>query len=301
MGADELLRRADAAMFLAKERGRRRIEAFDDALHHQVNERLQRESDLQRAVRQTQLVLHYQPEVHLGSRQVVAVEALLRWYHPARGLLEAGEFIEIAEESGSILELGLWAIEEACRQLAVWQREGLRLVMRANLSARQITQAGLVERVVEILEETGIDPGALCLEITETALMLDPEVSRDVLGKLAALGIQLAIDDFGTGYSSLAHLKRFPVQVLKIDRSFVQGLGQNGDDVAIVRAILSLAGSLGLDVTAEGVETDQQRRQLLAMGCQRAQGFLFSPAVPASEVEDMLRGTVPLPVAAATG
>jgi diguanylate cyclase (GGDEF)-like protein/PAS domain S-box-containing protein len=297
MGADELLRRADAAMFQAKERGRRRIEVFDDILHHQVNERLQRESDLQRAVRQMQLVLHYQPEVHLGSRQVVAVEALLRWYHPSRGLLEAGEFIEIAEESGTIVELGLWAIEEACRQLAAWQQDGLRLVMRANLSARQITQPGLVERLEAILAETAVDADDLCLEITETALMLDPVVSRDVLHRIADLGIQLAIDDFGTGYSSLAHLKRFPVQVLKIDRSFVQGLGQDPDDDAIVRAILSLAGSLGLAVTAEGVETDHQRRQLLAMGCERAQGYLFSAAVPAPEVEAMLRGHVPLPVA----
>jgi diguanylate cyclase (GGDEF)-like protein/PAS domain S-box-containing protein len=290
---EELLRRADAAMFRAKERGRRRIEVFDDELREQVSTRLRQESELQRAVRDEQLLLHYQPEVLVATGEVVGVEALVRWAHPTRGLIAAGEFIDMAEETGAILEIGEWALTEACLQLAAWQRRGIDLVVKVNLSARQVTQPDLVDRLVEVLEDTGVDPGAVCLEITETAVMADAELSMGVLGKLAALGLRLAIDDFGTGYSSLEYLKRFPVHVLKIDRSFIAGLASSSDDAAIVRAILSLAKSLGLEVTAEGVETEAQRAGLLALGCTRAQGFLFSPAVPAPAIEAMLGALAP--------
>jgi predicted signal transduction protein with EAL and GGDEF domain len=293
--ANEIIRRADAAVFLAKDRGRRRIELFDDALRRAVEDRHLRETELQRAVRDHQLVLHYQPEVDLNSRHIVGVEALVRWQHPTRGLLVAGEFIETAEESGTIIELGEWVIEEACRRLADWQAAGMGLTMRVNLSARQINHPGLLEIVVDILAATRIDPSGLCLEITETALMVDPDQSMEALVKLADLGIALAVDDFGTGYSSLSHLRRYPVSVLKIDRSFVEGLGHSPDDAAIVRAILSLAETLGFEVTAEGVETDQQRRLLSAMGCSRGQGFLFSPAVPPAQVETAVRDRVALP------
>jgi diguanylate cyclase (GGDEF)-like protein/PAS domain S-box-containing protein len=293
--ATEIVRRADAAVFLAKDRGRRRIELFDDALRRSVEDRHLRETELQRAVRDRQLVLYYQPEVDLNSRHIVGVEALVRWQHPTRGLLVAGEFIETAEESGSIVELGEWVIEEACRRLADWQAAGMGLTMRVNISARQINHPGLLEVVVDILAATRIDPSGLCLEITETALMVDPEQSMDVLAKLADLGIALAVDDFGTGYSSLSHLRRYPVSVLKIDRSFVEGLGHSPDDAAIVRAILSLADTLAFEVTAEGVETDQQRRLLSAMGCSRGQGFLFSPAVPPAQIEAAVRDRLALP------
>jgi diguanylate cyclase (GGDEF)-like protein/PAS domain S-box-containing protein len=290
---EELLRRADAAMFRAKERGRRRIEVFDDELRALVNERLRQESELQRAVRDEQLRLHYQPEVRVSTGEMVGVEALVRWAHPERGIVAAAEFIDIAEETGVILEIGEWAITEACLQLAQWHDAGIDLTMRVNLSARQVNQPDLVERLIEIVSDSQIDPSALCLEITETAIMADAELSMDVLGKLAALGLRLAIDDFGTGYSSLEHLKRFPVHALKIDRSFIAGLATSSDDAAIVRATLSLAESMGLEVTAEGVETEEQRAGLLALGCERAQGFLFSPAVPAAELEELVGRRLP--------
>lgn len=293
--ANELIRRADAAVFLAKDRGRRRIELFDEVLRRSVEDRHRREHELSRALRDEQLVLHYQPEVDLNSRQIIGAEALVRWQHPARGLLVAGEFIETAEESGAIVEIGEWVIAQACERLAAWQAEGLGLTMRVNLSARQINHPGLLETVVEVLAATQVDPSALCLEITETALMVDPEQSMEVLVKLADLGIALAIDDFGTGFSSLSHLRRYPVSVLKIDRSFVEGLGHSPDDAAIVRGILSLAESLGLEVTAEGVETDQQRRLLSAMGCAKGQGFLFSPAVAPDLVEAAVHDRIALP------
>ena len=294
MDPEELLRRADAAMFRAKERGRRRIEVFDDELRALVNERLRQEAELQRAVRDEQLRLHYQPEVRVSTGQMIGVEALVRWAHPIRGIVAAAEFIDIAEETGAILEIGEWAITEACLQLAEWQDAGIDVVMRVNLSARQVTQPDLVDRLVEIVSDSQIEPSRLCLEITETAIMADAELSMDVLGKLAALGLRLAIDDFGTGYSSLEYLKRFPVHALKIDRSFIAGLATSSDDAAIVRATLSLAESMGLEVTAEGVETEQQRAGLLALGCERAQGFLFSPAVPAAEIEAMVGLPLPL-------
>ena len=267
---------------------------FDDELRALVNERLRQESELQRAVRDEQLRLHYQPEVRVSTGQIIGVEALVRWAHPDRGIVPAAEFIDIAEETGAILEIGEWAITAACLQLAEWQDAGFDLVMRVNLSARQVNQPDLVDRIVEIVSDSQIEPSALCLEITETAVMADAELSMDVLGKLAAVGMRLAIDDFGTGYSSLEYLKRFPVHALKIDRSFIAGLATNSDDAAIVRATLSLAESMGLEVTAEGVETEEQRAGLLALGCERAQGFLFSPAIPAGDLEELIG--LPLPV-----
>ena len=295
LDGDELLRRADAAMFRAKDRGRRRTEVFDDCLLAEVNERLEHESDLQRAVREGQLLLHYQPEVDLASGVVIGCEALLRWQHPTRGLLDAGSFIYLAEESGSIVEIGSWVLAETCRQIARWQEQGVELAVRANLSARQINQSDLVLRLIEILAETDIDPSTLCLEVTETAVMADTELSQEVLTKLNGLGIRLAVDDFGTGYSSLAQLTRFPVNILKIDRSFVSDLRPGGDAAAIIRAILSLAESLGMDTVAEGVETDAQRGQLLELGCRRAQGFLFSRAIPPADLVALLAGPGLLP------
>jgi diguanylate cyclase (GGDEF)-like protein/PAS domain S-box-containing protein len=293
LSAEELLRRADAAMFLAKERGRRRIEVFDDELRRCVNRRLRHESELQRAVRDDQLVLHYQPEIEVATGRIVGAEALVRWDHPTRGIVTAGAFVDTAEETGAILEIGDWAITQACGQLARWQAADLDLVMRVNLSARQVCHPGLAERVATIIDTSGIDPAALCLEITETAIMIDAEQSMAVLGDLADQGLQLAIDDFGIGYSSLEYLKRFPVHGLKIDRTFVSGLAEDPKDAAIVRAILSLAWSLGLHVTAEGVETEDQRDWLLALGCERAQGWFYAPSLPPGELEALVGGTIP--------
>jgi diguanylate cyclase (GGDEF)-like protein/PAS domain S-box-containing protein len=283
--AEDLLRDADAAMYVAKARGRDRVEIFDEALRTQMRERLRWENELRRAIAQARLTVHYQPEFVLGTNEIVGAEALVRWQHPDRGLLAAAEFIEIAEETGTILEIGAWVLGEACRQLGRWLevRPERELVMRVNLSARQVAQPDLVPVVVEAVEKASIPPSALCLEITETTLMADAEVSLAVLEKLRGLGVSLAIDDFGTGYSSLSYLKRFPVSVVKVDRSFVDGLGSDLDDTAIVSAIVGMARSLGLDVTAEGVETDVQVDELLRLGCTHAQGFLLGRPVPAGE------------------
>jgi diguanylate cyclase (GGDEF)-like protein/PAS domain S-box-containing protein len=283
--AEDLLRDADAAMYVAKARGRDRVEIFDEALRTQMRERLRWENELRRAITDARLEVHYQPEFVLDTSEVVGAEALVRWHHPQRGLLAAAEFIEIAEETGVILEIGSWVLGEACHQLGSWLRTHpeRELVMRVNLSARQVAQPDLVPVVVEAVERSSIPPSALCLEITETTLMADAEVSLAVLEKLRGLGVTLAIDDFGTGYSSLSYLKRFPVSVVKIDRSFVGGVGSDQDDTAIVSAIVGMAHSLGLGVTAEGVETQVQVDELLRLGCTHAQGFLLGRPVPAGE------------------
>jgi len=207
-------------------------------------------------------------------------------HHPVDGLLEAGAFIELAEDSGLILDLGAWVLDEACRQAGEWhrQRPDFKLMIRVNLSARQIAQPDLVNLVVEALAKGGIESSSLCLEITETALMADPAAGLKVLQDLRSLGVELAIDDFGTGYSSLSYLKRFPVDVLKIDRSFVDGLGDDPEDTAIVTAIISLGRALGLRVVAEGVETERQLAELRRLGCDRAQGFMFARPGPASQL-----------------
>ena len=281
--ADGLLGDADAAMYLAKSNGRNRYEIFDAQLRTQATEKLRMENALRRALEHGGLEVHYQPEIDLASGALVGAEALVRWNHPADGQLEAWAFIELAEETGLILDVGAWVLGEACRQAGRWRRDhpDRDLTIRVNLSGRQFAQVDLVRQVVQALEEGDVPASSLCLEITETALMADPAMGLRVLNDLRALGVELAIDDFGTGYSSLSYLKRFPVDVLKIDRSFVDGLGKDPDDTAIVTAIISLARSLGLRVVAEGVETPCQLAELRRLGCDHAQGFLFArPGVP---------------------
>jgi EAL domain-containing protein (putative c-di-GMP-specific phosphodiesterase class I) len=281
--ADGLLRDADAAMYLAKSNGRNRYEIFDAELRTQATEKLRMETALRRALEHGGLEVHYQPEIDLTTGALVGAEALVRWHHPTDGLLEAGVFIELAEETGLIVDLGAWVLREACRQAGRWRRDhpDRDLTIRVNLSGKQFAQVDLVQQVVQALEEGDVPASSLCLEITETALMADPAMGLRVLNDLRALGVELAIDDFGTGYSSLSYLKRFPVDVLKIDRSFVDGLGKDPDDTAIVTAIISLARSLGLKVVAEGVETPCQLAELRRLGCEHAQGFLFArPGVP---------------------
>jgi diguanylate cyclase (GGDEF)-like protein/PAS domain S-box-containing protein len=289
--ADDLLRHADAAMYAAKELGRDRIEVFDETLRSKVRRRLTDEIDLRHAIEHGELIVHYQPEIEVPSGVVLGAEALVRWQHPTRGLLAAAEFIDLAEETGLILDIGRWVLGEACRQQVRWEAEhpDRELVVRVNLSARQVAEPDLLTQVVAILSESGIDPAHLCLEITETTVMADAENSLEVLEKLRGLGVELAIDDFGTGYSSLSYLKRFPVHVLKIDRSFVDGLGRDPDDTAIVQAILVLASSLGMSVTAEGVETEAQLTELLRLGCGRVQGYFFARPQPPEELASLLR------------
>ncbi len=284
--ADGLLRDADAAMYLAKANGRNRFEIFDKALRNQATEKLQMESALRRALEIGGLEVHYQPELDLDSGVIVGVEALVRWNHPTEGPLAAWAFIELAEETGIILDLGAWVLTEACRQAGQWriERPDQPLTLRVNLSGKQFAQPDLVQQVVTAMAAGNIEPSSLCLEITETALMADPAMGLRVLNDLRALGIELAIDDFGTGYSSLAYLKRFPVDVLKIDRSFVDGLGDDPDDTAIATAIISLARSMGMRVVAEGVETRRQLDELRRLGCDHAQGFLFARPAHADSV-----------------
>ena len=280
-----LLRDADAAMYLAKARGRDRYEVFDEVLRTEATERLHLENALRRSLDVGELIVHYQPEIDVETGAVLGAEALARWQHPERGLLEAGAFIALAEETGLIVDIGGFVLTEACRQFGRWKRErtGEPLEVRVNLAARQLSQPDLVDQVLAALEGGGLEPSDLCLEITETALMADPAWGLAAVGRLHDLGVHLAIDDFGTGYSSLAYLKQFPVDVLKIDQSFVQGLGVDPGDEAIVRAVIAMSEALGLDVVAEGVETTGQLAELQAMGVRRVQGYLFSRAVPPEE------------------
>jgi diguanylate cyclase (GGDEF)-like protein len=285
--ADALLRDADAAMYRAKERGRHRIEAFQGGMRALALERLEVETDLRRALERDELVVHYQPVVRMTGA-MVGVEALVRWQHPEKGLVPPGEFIPVAEETGLIQAVGAFVLHEACRQVAAWNRSNpdrAPLSVAVNLSARQMSAVDLTRLVLTALNESGLEPGLLCLEITESVLMEDVTASRSVLQSLKELGVRLGIDDFGTGYSSLLYLRRFPVDFLKVDRSFVSGLGENSEDGAIVAGVLGLAHALGVGAIAEGVEEPAQADKLAALGCEQAQGFLWSRPLPAAELE----------------
>jgi len=289
--AETLLRNADSAMYRAKERGRARHELFDDGMRAGAVARLQVEKDLHRALERDELRVVYQPEVELATGQVVAVEALLRWEHPERGVVGPAEFIEVSEETGLIVPIGEWVIEEACRQGAEWQRlypDRPPLSVWVNLSARQLASPDLVPTVERALSRAGVGPGSLCLEITESVVMSDAPSSITLLRALKDLGVSLGIDDFGTGYSSLGYLKRFPVDVLKVDRGFVDGLGVDSEDSAIVAAVVSMAHALGMTAVAEGVETAGQVAELRALGCDLAQGYYFARPQPPSAITDLL-------------
>jgi EAL domain-containing protein (putative c-di-GMP-specific phosphodiesterase class I) len=249
------------------------------------------EHALHRALERDELRLHYQPVIDIAGGQVAAVEALLRWQHPAQGLVAPDRFIPVAEESGLIIPIGAWVLHEACRQLREWTyggRAGSLGAVEVNLSARQVDHVEIVNTVERALDETGIPPSALTLEITESALMRDAASALQVLRALKGLGVTLAIDDFGTGYSSLSYLHRFPLDVLKIDKSFVDGMAGGRDGVEIVAAVIKLAHALGLQVVAEGVEQAAQLEQLAAMGCDFAQGYLFARPLPVTEVTERL-------------
>ena len=281
--AEDVLRDADVAMYRAKERGRSRIEVFDEAVRARLLERLETEHLLRRALDRGELRLHYQPIVRVGSGALVSFEALVRWEHPQRGLVAPDEFIPLAEDTGLIIPIGRWVLGEACAQLSAWRAASpsLRDVqMSVNLSAKQFNNPDVVATVAEALELASLPPAALTLEITESVLMEEVEATAQTLRALKALGVGLSIDDFGTGYSSLSYLKRFPVDVLKIDRSFVDGLGTDAEDHAIVNAVVSLAHALGLNVVAEGVETTCQLQELRRLGCDSAQGYLLGRPEP---------------------
>lgn len=288
--AARLLREADAALRVAKAAGRNRYETFDPSLQTEADSRSRLEGELRLALTSGRLELHYQPEVDLATGQVLAVEALVRWPHPTMGLLHADRFVAMAEETGMVAELGRWALETACRCVVSWS-DYPDLVIRVNVSPLQLSSATFVDEVSSVLQETGLEPSRLCLEITETAVMDDVDLSIRVLNELRALGLELALDDFGTGFSSLAYLRRLPVELLKIDRSFVEDLGEPGGK-AIVSAVLALAAALDLDVTAEGIETTDQSNVLAGLGCQRGQGHLFSAARNEADLLDWLAGVM---------
>jgi EAL domain-containing protein (putative c-di-GMP-specific phosphodiesterase class I) len=277
-----MLRNADIAMYRAKERGPSRIEIFRDDDEQNAVSRLRTSNDLHRALERDELELHYQPFVDLHTETLVGMEALVRWQHPTRGLLLPQEFIPLAEDSGLIVPLGAWVLREACRQTAAWQvlrsaagQDDARLNVSVNVSAVQLGDPGFARQVVEALQESGVDPDRLWLEITESTLMRDADEAVVVLQAFRDLGLHVEIDDFGTGYSSLSYLQRFPVESLKIDRSFVNDLDQRADNAAIVRAIIGLGASLGLPVIAEGVERRAEVAKLQSLGCHLAQGFFF--------------------------
>jgi EAL domain-containing protein (putative c-di-GMP-specific phosphodiesterase class I) len=294
--SETLLRNADAAMYRAKELGRDRSELFDARSHHHAVDSLRTGNALHRAIERGELRLHYQPVINLDAGGLTGFEALIRWDHPERGLVSPMEFIPLAEETGLIVPLGSWALTEACRQLNAWHTastDGRRLTMSVNLSPRQLAEPSLPNEVARILHDSGVPPECIWLEITESTLMRDAESAMSALGALRALGLHLAVDDFGSGYSSLAYLERLPVEVLKVDRSFVQGVGQRADSTAIATAIVSLARALGMRSVAEGIETTLQLDELRAAGCEMGQGFLFGAAQPAESYGDDPTRTVP--------
>ena len=279
-----LVKNADTAMYLAKARGRNRIEFYTPELSLQASERMALESDLRRAAERGELQLHYQPKLCLQTRQLVGAEALLRWRHPLHGDVPPERFIAIAEENGSILELGDWVLQEACRQMSLWQESYEPFgPLAVNLAGAQMRQPQLVGRISALLAEAGLEPGSLQLEITETFVMNRKEEALPILQALKELGLQLAIDDFGTGYSSLSYLKRLPIDILKIDQSFVAGLPDDPNDAAITRAIIALGRSMQLTVIAEGVETKSQERFLAFEGCQQIQGYALSKPLSADD------------------
>jgi len=280
--AEDLLRDADTAMYRAKARGRAGYQVFDTAMHEQAVAQLRLETDLRQAVERREFVLHYQPIVALESGAIIGFEALVRWRHPTRGLLTPADFLQVAEDTGLIVPIGRWVLAEACRQTRRWQdrfRGTPPWTVSVNVSGRLFNQAGLLDDIHAVLGETGIDPRTLMLEITESVLMDGSDAVRLVLDQLRALHIRLSIDDFGTGYSSLSYLHRFPIDVLKIDRSFVGGMQATGENVEIVRSIVGMAHSLAKVVIAEGVETAEQLAQLRALDCDYVQGHFFSRTV----------------------
>ena len=287
--ADTLVKNADAAMYEAKSKGRNNFQFYKESLNAATSERIKLENDLRKALKRNEFLLHYQPQVELESGWIVGVEALVRWNNPARGMVSPRDFIPAAEESGLIISLTEWVIMEACKQNRAWQRAGLPLLRVAvNISGHQFSQQHVAETVQRCLEASGLDAKYLEVELTESTLMENKDIAKSILERLKEMGLTIAIDDFGTGYSSLAYLKSFPIDILKIDRSFINDIITDPNDAAITRAIVAMAHGLELKVVAEGVETEEQLKFLQAIGCNQYQGFLFSRPLPAAELAALL-------------
>ena len=286
LSAEQLLRNADSALFKAKSAGREGYALYTEELTAHAQHRVEIAGELRRALDQHELRVYYQPVHDLHDSRLVGVEALVRWQHPERGLVPPGEFIPIAERTGLIAEIDAWVMDQACRQMCQWLADGAPLSFIAiNVSSRLFARRELYEQVAQVLHTTGLDPAFLELEVTESAVMDDPEVALEQLHRLRELGLRLAIDDFGTGYSSLLRLKRLPVQKLKIDQGFVAGLPWDEDDAAIVRVVIALAKSMGMQVHAEGIEQVEQARFLLDQECDMGQGYWFGRPMPADEID----------------
>ncbi|MBP1931674.1 putative bifunctional diguanylate cyclase/phosphodiesterase [Ammoniphilus resinae] len=286
---DTLIRNADRAMYQAKDQGKNNYQFYEKDMEAQYTKRLKLENDLRKALARKEFVLYYQPQVDIRNHEVIGVEALIRWNHPETGFISPAEFIPLAEETGLIVPIGEWVLYTACLQNKAWQDAGFNpMRMSVNLSARQFRQADIDVLVARVLKETGLDPQYLDLEITENMSMFDVDMTTEILQKLKRLGVSISIDDFGTGYSSLNYLKRFPIDSLKIDQSFVHDIHSDTDDAAIVKAILAMAHSLDLKVVAEGVETERQLSFLKEQRCDQAQGYYFNRPLSAEHLESML-------------
>lgn len=287
--ADVLLRRADMAMYKAKEAGRGTFVVYDAQMAQHMEERAELQGRLKRALQGDALSLHFQPQISARSGRVVGVEALLRWHDEELGDVSPARFIPVAESCGLIQPLGDWVLNHACRQIGLWLGLGLAVRVAVNISTHQLRQPSFAERLEEVLRRWQVPPALLELEITESAAMSNGELARELLDRVAALGVQLALDDFGMGYSSLGHLRQMPVSRIKVDRSFVQGVAHEGQDAVLTRAVIGLAKTLGKTVVAEGVEDEAQRDFLQREGCDELQGWLFARAVPAEELPGLLQ------------
>lgn len=287
---DAVIRNAEAAMYAAKGRAERGVEVYRAELHNDVVARFELITDLRQALEKEQFILHYQPIVHLEDERIIGIEALVRWMHPTRGLVPPGDFVPIAEETGMILHLDRWVLRHACDTVHSWHERGLNdpLSLSVNLSARQLQDTNLVRYVEETLRKTGLEPERLTLEITESILMQNMEIAVRVLHSLKSLGLRLAIDDFGIGFSSLSYLRQLPVDVVKIDRSFVAGIASASDEWTLARGIVKLVHGLGLETLAEGVERADQKAHLRALGCRSAQGFYFAKPMGADALRTLL-------------
>ncbi len=287
-GVEELLRDADVAMYASKARGKACYTVYEPAMRRAASERQELEAEIARAMQERQFLLHYQPAVDLRSCYLLGVEALLRWQHPTRGLLSPADFLPVAEQSGQIVTLGRWVLAQACREVRIWQArlpEGRHVRVSVNVSAVQLTQSDIVADVENALRNSALDPGNLVVEIKESVLMQNSEAVLATLNGLRLQGVRIAIDDFGTGLSSLSYLHRFPIDILKIDRSFVEQLGRLEDGAGLARAIITLGETLGLEVVAEGIESEEQQRELVGLGCVAGQGYYYSKPALLHELE----------------
>jgi diguanylate cyclase (GGDEF)-like protein/PAS domain S-box-containing protein len=286
--AESLVKYADTAMYSAKDSGRNSYRYFTEDLNKQVREKVTLEAGLRRAIERGELRLLYQPKIELASKRVIGAESLVRWQHPSLGLVSPARFIPVAEDSGLIVPLGEWVLRAACEQIRKWQQQGHELQVAINVSARQFQERNLADLVMGVVKESGVDPCFVEIELTESAVMRDADASISTLERIKSGGISIAIDDFGTGYSSLSYLKRLPLDMLKIDQSFVRDITTDNNDAAIVRAIIGLARSLGIKVIAEGVEDDEQLSFLNAHGCNYGQGYLFGKPLEPGVFERLL-------------